>query len=59
LLFSAQGERPVFRVNDLSLDFVWRVVKVRQMEVNLSPKQYDLLRVLVKHAGKALTRGFC
>jgi two-component system KDP operon response regulator KdpE len=52
------GERPVFRVNDLSVDLVRRVVKVRDKEVKLSPKEYDLLRTLVQHAGKVLTHKF-
>lgn len=49
------GERPVFRVGDLSVDLVRRIVKVRDTEVKLSPKEYDLLRLLVQHAGKVLT----
>jgi two-component system KDP operon response regulator KdpE len=49
------GERPVFRVGDLSVDLVRRIVKVGDREVKLSPKEYDLLRVLVQHAGKVLT----
>src|SRR3954452_20340310 len=53
-----QGERPVFRVGDLSIDLVRRIVKLRDAEVKLSPKEYDLLRVLVQHAGKVLTHKF-
>ncbi len=49
------GERPVFRVGDLSVDLVRRIVKVGDREVKLSPKEYDLLRVLDQHAGKVLT----
>jgi two-component system KDP operon response regulator KdpE len=52
------GERPVFRVGDLSVDLVRRIVKARDKEVKLSPKEYDLLRVLVQHAGKVLTHKF-
>src|SRR3974390_3917399 len=52
------GERPVFRVGDLSVDLVRRIVKVRDQEVKLSPKEYDLLRLLVQHAGKVLTHKF-
>jgi two-component system KDP operon response regulator KdpE len=40
------------------VDLVRRVVKVRGEEVKLSPKEYDLLRVLVQHAGKVLTHRF-
>jgi two-component system KDP operon response regulator KdpE len=53
-----QGERPVFRIGDLSVHLVRRIVKVRHEEVKLSPKEYDLLRVLVQHAGKVLTHKF-
>jgi two-component system, OmpR family, KDP operon response regulator KdpE len=52
------GERPVFRVGDLSVDLVRRIVKARDHDVKLSPKEYDLLRVLVQHAGKVLTHKF-
>ena len=53
-----QGERPIFRVGELSVDLVRRIVKVGDKEVKLSPKEYDLLRVLVQHAGKVLTHKF-
>ena len=52
------GERPVFHVGDLSVDLVRRIVKVGEKEVRLSPKEYELLRVLVQHAGKVLTHKF-
>jgi len=53
-----QGERPIFRVGELSVDLVRRIVKVGEREVKLSPKEYELLRVLVQHAGKVLTHKF-
>jgi two-component system KDP operon response regulator KdpE len=53
-----QGERPIFHVGDLSVDLVRRIVKVGDNEVKLSPKEYELLRVLVQHAGKVLTTRF-
>jgi two-component system KDP operon response regulator KdpE len=53
-----QGERPIFRVGDLSVDLVRRIVKVGEKDVKLSPKEYDFLRVLVQHAGKVLTHKF-
>jgi two-component system KDP operon response regulator KdpE len=52
------GERPIFRAGDLSVDLVRRIVKVADKEVKLSPKEYELLRVLVQHAGKVLTHKF-
>jgi two-component system KDP operon response regulator KdpE len=53
-----KGERPVFRTGDLSVDLVRRIVKVGEREIKLSPKEYELLRVLVQHAGKVLTHRF-
>jgi two-component system KDP operon response regulator KdpE len=52
------GERPVFRAGDLSFDLVRRIVKVGDKEIKLSPKEFDLLRILVQHAGKVLTHKF-
>ena len=52
------GERPIFRTGELTVDLVRRIVKVADKEVKLSPKEYELLRVLVQHAGKVLTHRF-
>ena len=52
------GEQPIFRVGDLSVDLVRRIVRKADKEVKLSPKEYDLLRLLVQHAGKVLTHKF-
>jgi two-component system, OmpR family, KDP operon response regulator KdpE len=54
----AQGEPPVFRVGGLSVDLVRRIVRLEDREVKLSPKEYDLLRLLVQHAGKVRTHRF-
>lgn len=53
-----QGEKPVFQTGELSVDLVKRIVKVAGQEVKLSPKEYDILRALVQHAGKVLTHRF-
>lgn len=53
-----QGEKPLFQTGDLSVDLVKRIVKVDGREVKLSPKEYDILRILVQHAGKVLTHQF-
>ena len=54
----SHGERPIFRVGDLAVDLVRRIVKMRDQDVKLSPKEYDLLRLFVQHAGKVLTHNF-
>ena len=53
--FQAQGEQPVFVSGDLSVDLVRRTVKLRRQEIKLSPREYDVLTLLVAHAGKVLT----
>ena len=53
-----RGERPVFQVGDLSVDLARRTVKRGEKEIKLSPKEYELLRLLVEHAGKVLTHKF-
>ena len=50
-----QGERPIFKSGDLTVDLVRRIITSRGAEVKLSPREYDLLRLLVMHAGKVLT----
>jgi two-component system, OmpR family, KDP operon response regulator KdpE len=52
------GDRPIFKLGGLSVDLVRRIVKMRDQEVRLSPKEYELLRLLVHHAGKVLTHKF-
>jgi two-component system KDP operon response regulator KdpE len=53
-----EGADPMFRSGDLSVDVVRRVVTVGGQEVKLSPREYDLLRVLVANAGKVLTHKY-
>lgn len=51
---SAANE-PIFQSAGLTLDFSRRLVKVNEQEVQLTPTEYDLLKVLVTHAGKVIT----
>lgn len=53
-----EGEKPLFRSGALSVDLVRRIVTVRGEEVKLTPREYDLLRLLIAHAGKVLTHKF-
>jgi two-component system, OmpR family, KDP operon response regulator KdpE len=52
---TAPAAEPVFVQGELSVDLARRQVKVGEREVTLTPTEYDLLRVLVAHAGKVLT----
>ncbi|GFO60622.1 DNA-binding response regulator [Geomonas silvestris] len=50
-----QAPEPVFRVEELEVDLPLRRVTVAGVEVQLTPTEYELLRLLVSHAGKVLT----
>ena len=51
----APAAEPVFTTGELTLDLARRVVLAGGHEVQLTPTEYDLLRVLAMHAGKVLT----
>ncbi len=50
-----RGLGPVFRLRDLSVDLMARRVTVGSEEVKLSRREFELLRLLVEHAGSAIT----
>ena len=53
-----EGEKPLFHAGDLSIDLVRRIITVRGSEVKLSPREFDVLRLMAAHAGKVLTHRF-
>ena len=53
-----QGEKPIFQTGELSVDLVKRIVRLADKEIKLSPKEYEILRLLVQHAGKVLTHQY-
>jgi two-component system KDP operon response regulator KdpE len=50
-----EGAQPLFQSGDLTADLVRRIVKVGGREVHLSPREYDIFKLMVTHAGKVLT----
>lgn len=52
------GAEPVFESGALRVDLARRLVTVNGADVKLSPKEYDILRLLVLHAGMVLTHSF-
>ena len=48
-------DEPVFEMDDLKVDLPRRLVFLRGQEVDLTPTEYDIMRVLVQHAGRVLT----
>jgi two-component system, OmpR family, KDP operon response regulator KdpE len=49
------ANEPIFMSGELTVDLATRVVTVDDAEVSLTPTEYELLRILVLHAGKVLT----
>lgn len=47
--------KPVYQVKGLVVNLSRRIVKVNGQAVDLTPTEYDILRVLVQNAGKVLT----
>ena len=47
----------VVRIGDLSLDIGRRLVVVRDRPVHLTPREFEVLKVLVTHAGRLVTHG--
>ena len=50
-----RDDSPIFHNGELSVDLARRIVTVAEKEVQLTPTEYDLLKLLVTHAGKVLT----
>jgi two-component system, OmpR family, KDP operon response regulator KdpE len=48
-------DEPVYEIDDLKVDLPRRLVTLQGQEVELTPTEYDILRVLVQHAGRVLT----
>jgi two-component system KDP operon response regulator KdpE len=49
------ANEPVFTSGSLKVDLTRRLVSVSEHDIQLTPTEYELLRVLVNHAGKVLT----
>jgi two-component system KDP operon response regulator KdpE len=50
-----QAPEPVYRIEELEVDLARRKVSVHGEELQLTPTEYELLKLLVTHAGKVLT----
>jgi two-component system, OmpR family, KDP operon response regulator KdpE len=50
-----EPESPLIEAGDFRIDIATRSVRVRDREVHLTPKEFDLLTYLARHAGKVLT----
>jgi len=53
---AADGADGVIRFGDVRADFEKRIITVSGEEVHLTPNEYKLLQVLIKHAGRVVTQ---
>ncbi len=51
-----EEEEPVFDTGGLHVDLAARVVRLDDQEVHLTPHEYQLLVLLVRHAGRVVTQ---
>lgn len=51
------GIPETFRNPPLEIDFARRLVKVQDREIALTPKEYDVLALLARNAGRVVTHG--
>ncbi len=49
-------DEPIFNNGELTVDIPNRLVRVSGKQIQLSPTEYDLLMLFVRHAGKVLTQ---
>lgn len=50
-----EGTIPLFLSGDLSIDLVRRQIFRGESEIRLSPREWDILRMLVRYTGRVLT----
>jgi two-component system KDP operon response regulator KdpE len=50
-----ESESAIYQNDGLTVDFLKREVRVNENSVTLTPTEYNILKILVNHAGKVLT----
>jgi two-component system, OmpR family, KDP operon response regulator KdpE len=50
-----ETESAIYQNNGLTIDFIKREVRVEDCLITLTPTEYNILKILVAHAGKVLT----
>jgi two-component system, OmpR family, KDP operon response regulator KdpE len=53
-----EKEQQIFKSGKLSIDFDKRLVKMKENKIKLTPKEYAVLTLLAKNAGKVLTQNY-
>jgi len=50
------GQATLLKVGDLELDLIARTVRRAGVEIDLQPREFQLLEFLMRHAGRSVTR---
>lgn len=55
--YNERAERDVIQIGDLEINRSTRLVFVRGQEIRLTPKEFDILELLVRHKGTVMSMG--
>ncbi|WDL87396.1 response regulator transcription factor [Priestia aryabhattai] len=55
--YNERAERDVIQIGDLEINRSTRLVFVRGQEIRLTPKEFDILELLVRHKGTVMSVG--
>ena len=55
--YNERAERNIIQIGDLEINRSTRLVFVRGQEIRLTPKEFDILELLVRHKGTVMSMG--
>ncbi|MEI2391721.1 response regulator transcription factor [Priestia megaterium] len=55
--YNERAERDIIQIGDLEINRSTRLVFVRGQEIRLTPKEFDILELLVRHKGTVMSMG--
>lgn len=55
--YNEHAERDIIQIGDLEINRSTRLVFVRGQEIRLTPKEFDILELLVRHKGTVMSMG--
>jgi two-component system KDP operon response regulator KdpE len=50
-----KNEEPVLKIGKLTIDLDKRIIQIHRKKIDLTPTEYDILKLLAQNAGKVLT----
>ncbi|CAH0217570.1 response regulator transcription factor [Priestia megaterium] len=55
--YNERAERDIIQIGDLEINRSTRLIFVRGQEIRLTPKEFDILELLVRHKGTVMSMG--